>query len=152
MKANLRHSKPHGNGTTKRATSSALEVKRDLTIGDVARLSGVPATAIRFYETAGVLAPPPRRHGWRAYPASAVQTLRLIKLARLQGVGVRQLSVLRPLFDAGDPAAVQELVTAQIKHVDDLICALTKRQAMLSRAAACGCARLSECEFVANSD
>ena len=60
-----------------------LEVK--LTIGDLARQAGVRTSALRYYESVGLLAPPTRVNGRRVYDASAIDVLKLIRLAKGAG-------------------------------------------------------------------
>jgi MerR family copper efflux transcriptional regulator len=68
-----------------------------LTIGEVARRTGVPARTIRFYEAEGVLAAPARTEsGYRAYAAADVRRLRLARRARLLGL---PLAAVKSLVD-----------------------------------------------------
>ena len=51
----------------------------DMTIGELALLSGVPAKTIRYYEETGVIGRPRRSENhYRTYGESDVQTLRFI--------------------------------------------------------------------------
>ncbi len=130
------------------ATSSALEVKRQsrgLTIGELAARSGVPATAIRFYESAGIIAAPPRRHGWRQYPADAAKTLRFVRLARANGVGLKQLTAMRALVESDDVSGLQRLFLVQATQADALIRDLIKRRKLLRSIASCGCESAKSC-------
>ena len=66
-----------------------------LTIGQVARLTGVPAKTIRFYEAEGVIAPPPRSEaGYRLYSPADLRKLRLARRARLLGLALADVKVL----------------------------------------------------------
>jgi MerR family copper efflux transcriptional regulator len=57
-----------------------------LTIGELARESGVHLETIRYYEREGLMPAPPRKSsGHRAYPPSAARRLRFIK--RVQELG-----------------------------------------------------------------
>jgi DNA-binding transcriptional MerR regulator len=68
-----------------------------LTIGEVARRTGVPAKTIRFYEAEGVLAAPARTEsGYRVYAAADVRRLRLARRARLLGL---PLTAVKSLVD-----------------------------------------------------
>ena len=46
-----------------------------LNIGELARQAGVHTSAIRYYESIGLISPPPRTSGWRKYDPSPVDTL-----------------------------------------------------------------------------
>lgn len=141
--------KPRAGDLAKRATSSALEVKGDLTIGEVARLSGVSATAIRFYEAEGVLAAPPRRHGWRAYPVTAVRALKLLKLARESGIGLKQLATMRDDFAADNAIGMRRGAAAQLKVIEALMRDLRRRRALLQRVTGCDCTSVASCPQLA---
>lgn len=64
--------------------SSALEVNPPddcvLTIGELARRTGVSASALRYYEEVGLLPAPARISGQRRYPASAARLVAAILL------------------------------------------------------------------------
>ena len=62
-----------------------------MTIGEVAKLSGLSASAIRFYESAGVLPRAPRKSGVRQYDASSVDVLKLLRYYRRCGVPIDHL-------------------------------------------------------------
>jgi MerR family transcriptional regulator, copper efflux regulator len=66
-----------------------------LTIGEVAKTSGVAAKTIRYYEEIGVL-PTPRRtaSGYRLYDQPGVERLRFIRRARALGLPLQQLMTL----------------------------------------------------------
>lgn len=70
----------HGRQST---SSSAPEVNKPddlLTIGELARRTGVSASALRYYEEVGLLPPPVRISGRRRYPASAARVVGTILL------------------------------------------------------------------------
>ena len=54
-------------------------------IGELARLSGVKPSAIRYYEKAGILEPPSRVAGQRRYPMEAVYRVLLVRFAGSMG-------------------------------------------------------------------
>ncbi|WP_460351426.1 MerR family DNA-binding transcriptional regulator [Actinoallomurus acanthiterrae] len=73
-------SRSHGRQST---PSSAPEVNTPgglLTIGELARRTGVAASALRYYEELGLLPAPARVSGQRRYPESAVRVVGTILL------------------------------------------------------------------------
>ena len=76
-----------------------------LGIGELARASGLPVTALRFYDGAGVLVPASvdPRTGYRRYAPAQVAAARLV--ARLRRVGM-PLDSVRALLAGGDPGPV----------------------------------------------
>lgn len=82
-------------------------------IGELSQRSGVPATALRYYERAGLLDPPHRTaSGYRAYGDVALERLAFIRAA--QGVGLT-------LAEIRDIIAIREGGTAPCRHVVALL-------------------------------
>src|SRR6185312_2833534 len=77
-------------------------VDASLTIGAVARRAGVAASAIRYYETIGLLPTPIRlKNGQRRYEAPTVQRLRVIERAQQAGFTLGEIRELFFGFAAG---------------------------------------------------
>jgi DNA-binding transcriptional MerR regulator len=93
-----------------------------LTIGQVAKSTGVAARTIRFYEAAGVLPAAGRTAaGFRQYSEDEVQRLLFIRRARALGLSLRNLKALLAALDGGVPgpvrARVRELVREHLSAV-----------------------------------
>ena len=93
-------------------------------IGELSRLSGVPAKTIRTYETVGVLDRPKRRdNGYRDYQPHDMDTLSFVAGARRLGIslaGIKQLGATRRrgIAPCGD---VLETIDRRVAEVDDKI-------------------------------
>lgn len=116
------------------------------TIGEVARRLGVAASALRFYESAGVLPPPPRRNGRRVYGDELVEAIEMALFA--QSVGF-SLAEIRRLFPArgGKPvnARWEPLARAKLAELDSVIDRAQRMKAAISSGLACGCIRWTDC-------
>lgn len=76
-------------------------------IAEVAERTGVPATAIRYYEDEGLIAPPRRAHnGYRSYDERDVSRLRFVARARHLELPVDELRELVALWEDDDCASV----------------------------------------------
>jgi DNA-binding transcriptional MerR regulator len=83
-------------------------MREGLRVGELAQRAGVSAPALRFYERAGVLAPPGRTAaGYRLYPPEAVADVRFIAQAKALGLSLEQIRVLRA--QPGAPVRDREL-------------------------------------------
>jgi MerR family copper efflux transcriptional regulator len=93
-----------------------------LSIGQVAKTSGIAAKTIRFYEAVGVLPAPSRTAaGYRQYTAEGVQNLLFVRRARMLGLSLRHLRTLMAALDGGgrQPARgrVREVIRAHLSTV-----------------------------------
>jgi MerR family copper efflux transcriptional regulator len=98
-----------------------------LTIGDVARLSGVPAKTIRYYEDIDLVPAPERAaNGYRVYDTRAVETLRFVKRARDLGFSIDDVTELLALWhdDTRTSGEVKQLVRRHIADVEHKIAEL----------------------------
>lgn len=89
-------------------------MKSLLGIGAMARASGLPISALRFYDGVGILVPASvdPRTGYRRYAPSQLPAARLI--ARLRRVGLPLPSV-RALLDGADPGPVLDAHLASLE-------------------------------------
>jgi DNA-binding transcriptional MerR regulator len=100
-----------------------------VTIGHLAKVTGVAAKTIRYYEEIGVLPAPPRAaSGYRQYDEPRVQRVRFIRRARSLGLPLRQLKMLTAMLNGGSRLALRPrllaLVREQLSAVRDQIAGL----------------------------
>ena len=102
--------------------SSAPEVNRPgepLTIGELARRTGVAASALRYYEELGLLPAPPRVSRQRRYPESAVTIVAAIRLQSDAGFTLaEQKALLAPRDGAPD---WREIAQRKLAELDEQI-------------------------------
>ena len=101
-------------------------MERPLTVGQLARATGVPAKTIRYYEQVGVL-PVPRRSGagYRHYSRHDVHRLLFIRRARALGLSLATLKTLTAELESGECLTMRPrlhaLVTEQLCTVQQQI-------------------------------
>jgi MerR family transcriptional regulator, redox-sensitive transcriptional activator SoxR len=118
-----------------------------LTIGQLARRAGLNTSAIRYYESIGVLPEPARVSGQRRYTHDALRRLQVIDVAKRAGFTLDEARVLLATDDEHRPAHAQlrELAHRKLPEVDALIRRAQAMRDWLSTATACNCDTLDVC-------
>jgi MerR family redox-sensitive transcriptional activator SoxR len=126
------------------------EMAEELTIGEVARRAGIRTSAIRYYESVGLLPAPPRVSGRRRYDPSVVQRLAVLRLAQEAGFTVAEIQILFNGFAADTPPAErwEALARRKLEEVDVLIQRALRMRQVLESGLRCGCLRLEDCVIV----
>ncbi len=122
-----------------------------LTIGEVARQAGLRASAIRYYESAGLLPAPLRVSGWRRYDGTVRTRLAVIELAKLAGFTLADIRTLLRGFSAGTPPSARwhTLARKKLPEVEALIVRALTMKRLLEEGLKCGCLRLDACALLA---
>lgn len=120
----------------------------ELTIGEVARQAGMRTSALRYYESIGLL-PEPRRAsgGHRRYDVSIFERLAVLRMAQQAGLSIAEMHLLVAGFEASTPASErwQQLALTKLKEVDAIIAHAQQTRQILERLQQCGCLHLEEC-------
>lgn len=116
-----------------------------MTIGQVAKESGLAASAIRFYEKAGLLPKPTRIRGRRQYDHSILERLAVVDRAKTCGFSLTEIRQLFYGFREGAPPSErwQTLARRKIVELDDLAHKIAATRELLERS--CTCKDLTEC-------
>jgi MerR family redox-sensitive transcriptional activator SoxR len=114
----------------------------DLTIGEVARRAGLKTSAIRYYESRGLLPEPERVAGHRRYGYDTLRRLRVIDVAKR---AVFSLDEARVLLTDGDGEHLRALAERKLSEVEDLIARAQAMRAWLVTASGCRCDTLDVC-------
>src|SRR6266436_2025391 len=88
---------------------------RDLSIGQVARESGLSTSALRYYEKAGLLPAPPRRSRRRRYSEAVFGRIYLIRLALEAGFTIGETRLFLSGFSEQTPPAARWRTRAERK-------------------------------------
>lgn len=119
-----------------------------LTIGELARRAGVAPSALRFYESRGLLGSGRSAGNHRLYPRSALRRIAFIRAAQAVGLGLEQIgTALASLPDGRTPTAAdwQRLSRSWAPLLDERIAALTRLRDQLTACIGCGCLSLKRC-------
>jgi DNA-binding transcriptional MerR regulator len=109
-----------------------------LTIGQLAKATGVAAKTIRYYEQVGVLPPSKRTPaGYRQYDQRGVERLLLVRRARALGLSLQHLKALAAALNGGPRPALRPrllaLVRGQLSSVQHQITELKRLRRQLEQ-------------------
>jgi MerR family transcriptional regulator, redox-sensitive transcriptional activator SoxR len=112
-----------------------------LTIGEVARQAGIRASAIRYYENAGLLPKAVRSSGQRRYHREILARIALLRFAKQCGFTLAEVRYLV----SGRPDRWKILARCKLSELDVLSERIAIMKTLLGRASKCGCVDLEEC-------
>lgn len=117
-------------------------------IGDLARRSGVAASALRFYEDQGLLHSQRNDAGRRQFARGDLRRVAFIRAAQAVGLTLDQIrEALSSLPDGRTPTQKDwvRLSSAWRPLLDQRIADLTRLRDQLSSCIGCGCLSLTQC-------
>lgn len=126
-----------------------------LAIGELARRAGVAASALRFYETEGLIAGARSAAGRRLYPRHVLRRVAFIRAAQAVGLGLTDIrAALSGLPDGRTPTQAdwQRLAGAWQPLLDQRITALQRLRDQLASCIGCGCLSLKTCALYNPAD
>lgn len=122
--------------------------KGQLSVGELARRSGVSVPALRFYESKGLINSRRSGGGQRRYPREVLRRVSVIKAAQRLGISLAEIAdALETLPDKRTPTAAdwarlsdhwREKLTARIEM-------LARLRDQLDACIGCGCLSLDSC-------
>lgn len=121
-----------------------------LSIGEVARRSGLATSALRFYEREGLVVGERTPGGQRRYPRSVLRRLAFLRAAQNVGLSLEEIGrALSALPDGRNPTAAD---WARLSHVwrerlDEQIAGLVALRDGLTTCIGCGCLSLRTCQM-----
>ena len=126
-----------------------------LTIGEVARRSGVASSALRFYEDRGLIASERAGSGHRRYPRSVLRRVAFIVFAQRIGLTLDEIGAeLAKLPSDRIPAREDwaRLSGAWTQRIDQRIAELKRLRAGLTECIGCGCLSIDRCSLANPAD
>jgi MerR family redox-sensitive transcriptional activator SoxR len=116
-------------------------------IGDLARRSGLNASAIRYYEHLGILGLAQRVAGQRRYSADALDRVLLIRFASDMGFTLNEIKLFLNGLRDDTPVGLRwkRLAQRKIKEVEETIQQSRRLKLLLQHLLRCRCATLQVC-------
>jgi MerR family transcriptional regulator, redox-sensitive transcriptional activator SoxR len=119
-----------------------------LTISQVARQTGVPASAIRYYESRKILPAPRRIGGQRRYEQASVHRLAVVRRAQQAGFSLEEIRKLFFGFRPETPASArwQALAAEKAAELDEQMARIQSMKALIERLrTGCRCDTVEDC-------
>jgi MerR family redox-sensitive transcriptional activator SoxR len=151
-------------------SSSELEVKKaftylpgmpthgtatPLTIGEVARRSGVATSALRFYESRGLIASERAGSGHRRFGRDVLRRVAFIVFAQRIGLSLDEIGEELAKLPGGDVPTRRDwgrLSSTWISRIEERMAELERLRRGLTECIGCGCLSLDRCRLANPSD
>ena len=121
-----------------------------MTIGEVARRSGVAASALRFYEERGLITSERAGSSHRRYPRAVLRRIAFVVFAQRVGLTLEEIGVelaKLPPDRAPTRRDWSRLSAGWSTRIDERIAELQRLKAGLTECIGCGCLSLDRCQL-----
>jgi MerR family redox-sensitive transcriptional activator SoxR len=126
-----------------------------LTIGEVAKRSGVAASALRFYEERDLIASERAGSGHRRYPRPVLRRIAFVVFAQRVGLSLEEIGAelaKLPPNQAPKRRDWSRLSATWTTRIDERIAELERLKAGLTECIGCGCLSLDRCQLANPGD
>lgn len=127
----------------------------DLSVGEVARRSGVAVSTLHFYESKGLIKSWRNTGNQRRYPRQILRLVAIIKVAQRLGIPLATIHEAFAALPEGRPATTEDWNKLSVKwrtELDERITKLTRLRDQLTGCIGCGCLSLGACPLVNPGD
>jgi|ERR1051325_2501205 MerR family redox-sensitive transcriptional activator SoxR len=126
-----------------------------LSIQEIARRSGVAASALRFYEERGLIKSQRSGAGHRRFPRAALRRIAFIVFAQRVGLSLDEIAAALAKLPSGrapSGADWARLSGEWRSRIDQRIAELERLKAGLTECIGCGCLSLGRCKYANPAD
>ena len=127
----------------------------ELTIGEVSARSGVPPSALRFYERRGLIAAARTDGNQRRYDRSVMRRLAFIQAGRAAGISLERIGSALGSLPVSRTPSRRDWERLSNRWRDDLDARIETLQALrerLTTCIGCGCLSIDRCELLNPDD
>lgn len=132
------------------ATLEAAGIAPILSVGEVARRSGVAISTLHFYETRGLISSTRTPGNQRCYTRDVLRRVAFIRVSQRVGIGLADIAAALaelPVTAAPSRADWERLSTAWRADLDQRIAQLQKLRDSLDDCIGCGCLSIDRCRL-----
>lgn len=126
-----------------------------ITIGQLAKRTGVAVSALRFYEKKGLLHPLRTNGNQRRFLRSDIRRVSFVLIAQKLGLGLDEIEThLANLPEGRNPTLTdwQKISRAMREQIDKRIMLLNRTRNQLDQCIGCGCLSLQKCQLYNKDD
>jgi MerR family transcriptional regulator, redox-sensitive transcriptional activator SoxR len=126
-----------------------------MTIGELSTRSGVASSALRFYESHGLISSWRTSGNQRRYDRAVLRRIALIQAGRAAGIPLRRIRAALDTLPAGRTPSRRDwerLSSAWRRDLDARIDGLTAIRNRLTTCIGCGCLSIDRCELLNPDD
>ena len=130
-------------------------MSRELSIGELSTRSGVPQSALRFYERQGLIAAQRTSGNQRRYPAVTLRRVALVQAGKAAGIPLERIrEALATLPEDKSPTKRDwaRLSSSWGRELDERIATLESIRTRLTTCIGCGCLSLQTCGLLNPDD
>ena len=115
-------------------------------IGEVAQRVGLSTSALRYYESLGLIPQPERESGRRRYDQDVFDRLAMIDVAQRAGFTLTEVRVLLDGLKADVPPAAEwrALAERKLAEIDALLARTTEMRSLIEKCLTCDCLTLDD--------
>jgi MerR family transcriptional regulator, redox-sensitive transcriptional activator SoxR len=122
----------------------------EITIGKLAKRAHLQPSALRYYESVGLLSAARRIGGQRRYSLESLQRLNFIRLAQQAGFTIAEIKILLEGFGNNPPPVShwQDLAHRKIAEINAVIERNQQMKELLEEGLRCGCLDFTACQAI----
>jgi len=120
---------------------------KPLSIGEVAKRTGIRTSALRYYEDAGILPKAARVAGRRQYQMDIIHRIDVLRFAQQAGFTLDEIKTLFNGFSEATPLSKRwhSLATDKLHELEQLEERIQRMKRALQLGLKCGCVRIEDC-------
>lgn len=138
------------------ATPSKIKTdKQELSVGDVAKRSGLAVSAIHFYEAKGLISSRRNNGNHRRYARGVLRKLAVIKVAQRVGIPLKEIKEAMQALENDRTVTAKDWCDLAERWQDDLnqrIEQLIRMRDTIGYCIGCGCLSVDDCELMNPQD
>ncbi len=124
------------------------DIRRELSVGEVAARSGVAVSTLHFYETKGLIHSLRNRGNQRRYPRGVLRRVAVIKVAQRTGIPLADIQAALAALPHDRPLTVHDWAALSERwraSLTERIEKLTALRDQLTSCIGCGCLSMEDC-------